>query len=92
VKAPRPAAILERKFYFDELYDGLFYWPTVALAKGLYWVVEGPLVGGSIRGVTDAARWSAGRVRSLQTGLVRSYAFALAAGVTVLVLVFVAVR
>jgi NADH-quinone oxidoreductase subunit L len=92
VTAPRPAAILERKFYFDELYDGLFYWPTVALAKGLYWVVEGPLVGGSIRGVTDAARWSAGRARSLQTGLVRSYAFALAAGVTVLALVFVAVR
>jgi NADH-quinone oxidoreductase subunit L len=92
VPAPRPAAILERKFYFDELYDGLFYWPTVALAKGLYWVVEVPLVGGSIRGVTDAARWSARRVRSLQTGLVRSYAFALAAGAAVLVLVFVAVR
>src|SRR5262249_36738295 len=60
-RAPRPAAILEHKFYFDELYDGLFYWPTVALAKALYWLVEGPLVGGSIRGVTDAARWGAGR-------------------------------
>jgi NADH-quinone oxidoreductase subunit L len=90
--APQPAAVLERKFYFDELYDGLFYWPTVALAKVLYWAVEGPLVNGSIRGVTDAARWAGSRTRALQTGLVRSYVLALAAGVTVLVLVFVAVR
>ena len=90
--APRPAAVLERKFYFDELYDGLFYWPTVAFAKTLDWVVEGPLVSGSIRGVSDAARWAGSRTRALQTGLVRSYALALAAGVTVLILVFVAVR
>ena len=84
--------MLERKFYFDELYDGLFYWPTVAFAKTLDWVVEGPLVSGSIRGVSDAARWAGSRTRALQTGLVRSYALALAAGVTVLILVFVAVR
>jgi NADH:ubiquinone oxidoreductase subunit 5 (subunit L)/multisubunit Na+/H+ antiporter MnhA subunit len=91
-EAPRPAAVLEHKFYFDELYDGLFYWPTVALAKALYWVVEEPLVNGSIRGVADAARWASSRTRALQTGLVRSYVLALAAGVTVLVLVFVVVR
>jgi NADH-quinone oxidoreductase subunit L len=90
--APRPLAVLERKFYFDELYDGLFYWPTVALAKFLYWAVEGPLVSGSIRGVTDAARWAGSRTRALQTGFVRSYVLALAAGVTILILVFVAVR
>jgi NADH-quinone oxidoreductase subunit L len=91
-RAPKPSPVLEHKFYFDELYDALFYWPTVALAKGLYWVVEVPLVNGSISAITSLARWSGSRVRSLQTGLVRSYAFALAAGVTVLVLVFVAVR
>jgi NADH-quinone oxidoreductase subunit L len=90
--APRPSPILEHKFYFDELYDALFYWPTVALSKALYWVVEVPLVNGSIANIASLARWSASRVRSLQTGLVRSYALALAAGVTVLVLVFVAVR
>jgi NADH-quinone oxidoreductase subunit L len=90
--APRPARILEHKFYFDELYDALFYRPTVALAQGLYWVVEKPLVEGSIETVSSFARWGASRVRELQTGLVRSYALALAAGVTILVLVFVAVR
>jgi NADH-quinone oxidoreductase subunit L len=91
-RAPKPSPILEHKFYFDELYDALFYWPTVAFAKVLYWVVEGPLVNGSIANIAAFARWGGARVRSLQTGLVRSYALALAAGVTVLVLVFVAVR
>jgi NADH-quinone oxidoreductase subunit L len=90
--APRPWALLEQKFYFDQLYAALFYWPAVALSKLLYWVVEGPLVGGSIAGVVDLARWSGSRVRELQTGLVRSYALALAAGVAVLIVVFVAVK
>ncbi len=92
VRAPKPSRVLERKLYFDELYAGLFYWPAVALTKLFYWVVEGPLVGGSIRGVTDLARWSGGRTRALQTGLVRSYVLALGAGVAVLIVVFVAVR
>ncbi len=90
--APRPSRLLEHKLYFDELYNGLFYWPAVALSRLLSWIVEGPLVGGSIATVSDLARWTGGRVRELQTGLVRAYALALAAGVAVLVLVFVAVR
>jgi NADH-quinone oxidoreductase subunit L len=92
VPAPRAWTLLERKFWFDELYAGLFYWPAVASSKLFYWVVEGPLVGGSIRGVTRLARWSGSETRRLQTGLVRSYVLGLAAGVAVLVLVFVAVR
>ena len=90
--APKPSRVLEHKFYFDELYNGLFYWPAVGISKAFYWVVEGPLVGGSIAGVTGLARWSGSRVRELQTGLVRVYALALAAGLTVLVLVFVVVK
>jgi NADH-quinone oxidoreductase subunit L len=90
--APRPSRVLERKFYFDELYDGLFYWPAVGISRAFYWVVEGPLVGGSIAGVAGLTRWAGGRVRLLQTGLVRAYALALACGVAVLVLVFVAVK
>ena len=39
-KAPRSWAVLEHKFYFDELYDALFYWPAVGLARGLYAFVE----------------------------------------------------
>jgi NADH-quinone oxidoreductase subunit L len=90
--APKPSRVLEHKFYFDELYNVLFYWPAVGLAHALYAVVEGPLVGGSIAAVSGLARWGGSRARDLQTGLVRTYAFALAAGVAVLVLVFVVVK
>jgi NADH-quinone oxidoreductase subunit L len=90
--APHAWRLFERKFYFDELYNGLFYWPALGISKLLFWVVEGALVGGSIAGVNGVARWAGGRVRELQTGLVRSYALAVAAGVAVLVLVFVAVK
>ncbi|MFL6006803.1 MAG: NADH-quinone oxidoreductase subunit L [Gaiellaceae bacterium] len=91
-KAPRSWALFERKFWFDELYAGLFYWPAVAFSKLLYWVVEGPLVSGAIRGVTSLARWAGSETRDLQTGLVRMYVLALGAGVAVLIVVFVAVR
>jgi NADH-quinone oxidoreductase subunit L len=91
-KAPRPWAVLEHKFYFDELYNGLFYWPAVALSRVLSWTIEGPIVNGSITGVAGAARSTGGWFRTLQTGLVRVYVFALAAGLAVLVLVFIAVR
>ena len=36
--------VLEHKFYFDELYDALFYRPTVWLAKALFRGVEDPLI------------------------------------------------
>jgi NADH-quinone oxidoreductase subunit L len=90
--APRPSRLLEHKFYFDELYALLLYWPAVGLSRALYFVVEGPLVGGTIAAVSGLARWGGSRARDLQTGLVRTYAFALAAGLAVLVLVFVVVK
>jgi len=90
--APRSWAVLEHKFYFDELYNGLFYWPAVAFARILDWTVEGPIVNGSIAGVAGLTRRAGGWFRELQTGLVRMYAFAVAAGLAVLVLVFITVR
>jgi NADH-quinone oxidoreductase subunit L len=91
-KAPKSWAILEHKFYFDELYDRLFYYPADWLARFLGWAIEGPIIGGSLRGLATGVRDAAGAVRQLQTGLVRTYAFGVAAGLAVLVLVFIAVR
>ncbi len=90
--APRSLALLEHKFYFDELYDAVFARPAIATSKLLYALVEGPLVAGSISGVAEIFRQLATGVRSLQTGLVRTYALALAASLAVLALVFIAVR
>ena len=47
MEVPRYAAVqnvLEHKFYFDELYDVVFYKPAVALSHGLAWLIEAPLL------------------------------------------------
>jgi NADH-quinone oxidoreductase subunit L len=91
-EAPRSLPLLEHKFYFDELYDALFYRPAVFLANALLKWVEQPLVFGSVKGIAEAFRELGLETRSLQTGLVRSYALAIAASVAVATLVFVVVR
>jgi NADH-quinone oxidoreductase subunit L len=85
-------AVLEHKFYFDELYDAVFYRPTVFVAVKLRDAFEGPVVLGSITAISTGARRVAGELSEVQSGLVRSYALAIAGGVTVLALVFVWVR
>jgi NADH-quinone oxidoreductase subunit L len=95
LRAPRARplqALLEHKFYFDEAYDLVFYRPAAAAARWLRDLFERPVVGGSVSGVTIAARKAAGEVTLLQTGLVRTYATAIALGVTALVLVFIWAR
>jgi NADH-quinone oxidoreductase subunit L len=94
-RAPRIAwahALLEHKFYFDELYDALFYRPAVLLARGFLVVIERPLVFGSISGLAVGVRELGTGTRRLQTGLVRTYALAIAASLAVVTVVFLAVR
>jgi NADH-quinone oxidoreductase subunit L len=85
-------ALLEHKFYFDELYDWVFYKPSHALAVALREWIEGPILLGSIDSIATGARRVAGELSDVQTGLVRTYALAIAGSVTVLALVFVWVR
>jgi NADH-quinone oxidoreductase subunit L len=86
------ARLLEHKFYFDELYDLAFYRPAVACARLLQRGFEAPLVQGSVGGVGWAVRELGLGTRRLQTGLVRTYALAIAASLVVIMVVFVAVR
>jgi NADH-quinone oxidoreductase subunit L len=85
-------ALLEHKLYFDEAYDFVFYRPAAATARLWTRVIEGPLIGGSIEGVSTGTRRVGREVGDAQTGLVRLYALALAGSVAVLALVFVTVR
>jgi NADH-quinone oxidoreductase subunit L len=91
---PVPAAwpLLERKLYWDEAYDLLFYRPADVVSRLLGRFVEQPVVAGSIGEVTRGFRFGAGEVSRAQNGLVRSYALALAAGVAVLAVVFLSTR
>ena len=84
--------VLEHKLYFDEAYDAVFYRPAVWIADGAIRFVEGPLIGGSIRGLTEGTRVLANRLTEAQTGLLRTYALALGSGAAILTLVFLAVR
>jgi NADH-quinone oxidoreductase subunit L len=83
---------LEHKFYFDELYDALFYAPAVFLARILRRGVEEPLIADSGRDIGEDTRDLGGLVARAQTGLLRTYALAIASSVAVLAIVFVAVR
>jgi NADH-quinone oxidoreductase subunit L len=84
--------VLEHKFYFDELYDALFYRPTVWAAKGFYRWIEDPLVDESSTSLGQDTRDLGRLVARAQTGLLRTYALAIASSVAVLAVVFVAVR
>jgi NADH-quinone oxidoreductase subunit L len=83
---------LERKFYFDELYEALFYTPSVFVANALGAVIERPLILGSGREIGEETRDLGGIFARLQTGLLRTYALAIASSLAVLAIVFVAVR
>ena len=94
-KVPRIAwaqTLLERKFYFDEAYDIAFYRPAVFVAKGLARWIERPLVFGSVRELAAGVGLIGRDTSRIQTGLVRTYALAIAASVAVVTVVFVAVR
>jgi NADH-quinone oxidoreductase subunit L len=85
-------AVLEHKFYFDEAYDLVFYRPAVLFAVTLRNWFEGPVILDSLGAVAAGARRFGGELSDLQTGLVRTYAFAVAGSVTILALVFVWVK
>src|SRR5438094_3521920 len=91
-EAPKSLPLFERKFYFDELYDALFYRPAALFAHGLLALVERPLVFGSVSGIAQVVRGLRSGACELRTGLVRTYALAIAASLAVVTVVFVVVR
>ena len=87
-KVPALQQLLENKFYFDELYDRLFYAPASVLAARLRTEIEEPVI---LQGGTDIGQTAldtGGVVRRIQTGVLRTYVFFLAAGAAALVLAF----
>jgi len=92
IRVPRTWTLLERKFYWDVVYDLAFYKAADFAARGLRTVFELPVIAGSIGELTQGFRFGAGEVSRAQNGLVRSYALALASGVAVLAVVFLSTR
>jgi len=84
--------VLEHKLYFDELYDALFFRPAGAVSVALRRNVEEPVVERSLDGIGAGTIQLGGEVARVQSGLLRTYAIAIAFAVAVLVVVFVAAR
>jgi NADH-quinone oxidoreductase subunit L len=92
VTSPKAWRVLEHKLYFDEAYDALFYRPAATIAVALRRDVEEPVVERSLDEIGSGTIQVGGEVARVQSGLLRSYAIAIAFAVCVLVVVFVAVR
>ena len=92
VTQPSAWRTFEHKFYFDELYDALFYRPAAALANALRRNVEEPVIERSLDEIGSGTILASGGLARFQTGLLRTYALAITFAVCVLIVVFVAVR
>src|SRR5205085_5572612 len=89
---PLVVPVFARKFYWDELYDWIFYRPGDAVARAFAAFVERPVVAGSITGLSRGFGFGGAGVARAQNGLVRAYALALAGGLAVLAVVFLSSR
>ena len=82
------AALVDHKYYIDELYDRVFVQPALALARFLKDVVEPRVIDGAVNGIAAFTLVEAREFRLLQTGRVRSYALVTLGGaVGILVIV-----
>jgi NADH-quinone oxidoreductase subunit L len=79
---------LENKFWFDALYDRIFYAPAVWTAAVLRREFEEPVVLQTGPDLGEATLETGGLVRRIQTGLLRTYVLFLAAGAAGVVLAF----
>ena len=82
--------VLVRKFYFDELYQALFAGAARGAGNALWrWGDERAIDGLLVNGTARAVRWFSASVRTLQTGYLYHYAFAMIIGLLLLLAVFV---
>jgi NADH-quinone oxidoreductase subunit L len=86
--APFWRRLLENKFYFDALYDRIFYAPSAGTATFLRREFEEPVVLQTGPDLGEATLETGGLVRRIQTGLLRTYVLFLAAGAAGVVLAF----
>ena len=92
-KLPAVQRVLEHKFYFDELYDAIFYKPAAALVGDAASATSrsrssSPSAPDLGDGALEVGRAS----QRIQTGLLRTYVLFFGAGMAVLAVVFLLVR
>ena len=84
-------SFLVNKWYFDELYDLVFYRPVIAGGRWANSVFERVVVNGIVNGAVGVVRGVGVAVRGAQSGFVRAYALLLLGGFAALGLYFLIV-
>ncbi len=74
-KAQAMYSIMLNKYYVDEVYDAVIVWPIVGAAREFLWkFVDTSIIDGAVNGIGALVRGSAGGLRRMQSGYVRTYA------------------
>jgi NADH-quinone oxidoreductase subunit L len=89
---PGLARMLERKYYFDEIYDAAFVRVNDGIARMTDRGLDQLTVGGAVSAVRDSPLELGALLRPLQSGFVRSYAAMFLAGVAVVAGILVVPR
>ena len=67
--------ILTHKYYIDEVYDAVLVWPILKTSREFLWqFFDVLIIDGVVNGVGRMVRATAGGLRHMQTGYVRTYA------------------
>jgi NADH-quinone oxidoreductase subunit L len=90
--APWAQRLLERKYYFDEIYDAVFVRPLDWAAGFLQRDVERPVIDAAVVDTGYLARWSAGELSLTQSGYFRNYVLVFVVGVVAIAAVLLVVR
>ncbi|MGH2686065.1 MAG: NADH-quinone oxidoreductase subunit L [Actinomycetota bacterium] len=81
--------ILARAWRVDEAFAGFFGGPGRAVSNWLTWFFDLRIIDGAVNGTAAGIREGASRIRTVQTGYVRSYALGVAGGAALLLVWFV---
>jgi NADH-quinone oxidoreductase subunit L len=91
-RAPWAQRLLERKYYFDEIYDAAFVRPLDRVAAFLQRDVEQPVIDAAVVDTGSLARWSAAELSLTQSGYFRNYVLVFVVGVVAIAGVLLLVR
>jgi len=87
---PWAQRLLERKYYFDELYDAVFVRTMDGLARVGLRYIEEPIIDGAVVGTGELAQAGAHSLSLTQTGYFRNYVLVFVAGAIVVAILVLA--
>lgn len=76
--------VVYNKYYVDEFYRDFVIRPFMKLNEFLSSFFDAKVVDGSVNGIAAAVKWTSGKIKYLQTGLVQFYLLLMTIGIVVI--------